>query len=152
MGLRTAGGYTRWLSVSGGLILLLGVIHLASAPGTLRGIPETVPAEFRSAFLFMFASAGLAVLFAGLLVLWGAYGIARQWRGAWTLALMSGLFAILMGVGAVASMANNPFSWLLLALGLSVLPPLILPLKARRGDGGVLDFRRNEPGNKRTIH
>ena len=152
MGLRTAGAYTRWLSVSGGLILLLGVIHLAAAPGTMRGIPETVPAEFRSAFLFMFASAGLAALFAGLMVLWGAYGVARQWRGAWTLALMSGLFAILMGAGAAAAMPRNPFSWLLLILGLSVLPPLILPLKARGGDGEVLDFRRDEPKEKRTIH
>jgi hypothetical protein len=152
MGIRTTGGYTRWLYLSGGLLLLLGAVHLAAAPGTLRAVPPEVPSEFKSAFLFMFCAAGLAVLLSGGLVLWSAYGLARQWRGFWTLALLSGLFIVLTGAGAALFMPRNPFSYLLLVLGLSVLPPLLLPQRERRGPGDVLDFRREEPDRKRTLH
>jgi lysylphosphatidylglycerol synthetase-like protein (DUF2156 family) len=152
MGIRTTGIDTRWLYLFGGLLLLLGTVHLAAAPETLRAVPPEVPAEFKSAFLFMFCAAGLAVLLSGALVLWSAYGLARQWRGFWTLALLSGFVIVLMGVGAVLLMPRHPFAYLLLGLGLSVLPPLLLPLRKRRRPGDVLNFRREEPDRRRTLH
>lgn len=152
MGNRPGGLYLTWLRMTGGAIALLGVIHLASAPGVMRGIPEGVPGEYRSAFLFMFVAAGTAVLLSGFLVLWAAYGLARQWRGFWTLALVTAAFTIHLGGWAIAAMPRNPFSYGLVIAGLLVLPPLILPLRTRRGAGEVLDFRRDEPGDKRTIH
>ena len=152
MGIRPGGPYLTWLWVVGIVIALLGVIHLASTPGVMRGLPEGVPGEYRSAFLFMFVAAGTAVLLAGVLVLWAAYGLARQWRGFWMLALVTAAFTIHLGGWAIASMPRNPFSYGLLAAGLLVLPPLILPLRSGPRRGEVLDFRRDEPADKRTIH
>ncbi len=152
MGNKPGGLYLTWLWIVGGVIALLGIIHLASAPGVMRGVPEGVPGEYRSAFLFMFVAAGTAVLLAGVLVLWAAYGLARQWRGFWMLALVTALFTIHLGGWAVAAMPRNPFSYGLLIAGLMVLPPLVLPLRSRPGTGAVLDFRRESSGDKRTIH
>lgn len=152
MGIGSTRGLLRWITASGASILLLGVVHLASMPGVMRGVPGNLPEEFRRAFLFMFGAAGAAAVFAGLLVLWGGYGMARQWRGAWTLALLAGLFTAVMGGGAVAAMPRNPFSGLLLLAGLSVLPPLWMWVRGPRERGSVLDFRREEPGDRRTLH
>lgn len=152
MRIGTPGTGVKWLNLTGGLLLLLGIVHLAAAPGTLRGVPEGVPEEFRAAFLFFFAAAGAGVILCGLLVLWASYGLARQWRGSWTLGLMAGLFALLLGAGAVAAMPRNLFAYALLALGLGVLPALLRPLRGRPGSGEVVDFRREEPRDPRRLH
>jgi len=134
------------------MLVLLGIMDLASGPGVMRGIPESVSSEFRKAFLFMFASMGAAVVFAGLLVLAAAYGIARMRPGAKALAFSSGIFAILLGIGAVAAMPQNAFSYILLILGLSVLPPLMLMRQGWFEGGDVLGFHRDSPKDKRTLH
>ena len=143
---------TRWLSISGVLIALLGVVHLAATPGVMGGIPESVPAEFRLAFLFMFAAAGLGVVFAGILIIGAAIGMARHWPGARILGFSAGIFTTLLGIGAVAAMPGNPFSYVLLFLGLSVLPSLVLSRRGRFEGGDVLDFHRDAPDEKRTFH
>lgn len=142
----------RWLSISGALIALLGIVHLASTRGVMWGIPESVPGEFRKAFLFVFASTGAAVVFAGLLVLFAAYGIARMRTGVRALAFSSGIFTILLGVGAAIAMPQNAFSYVLLFLGLSILPPLMLLRRSRFESGDVLGFHREAPKEKRTLH
>jgi hypothetical protein len=142
----------RCLYVSGALIALLGVIHLVSGPGVRRAIPAEVPGEFQKAFMFMFAATGAAVIFAGILVMAAAYGIKRLRPGARMLAFASGLFAILVGAGAVAGMPRNLFSYGLLVLGISVLPPLMLMRRGRFEGGDVLGFHRDAPKDKRTLH
>jgi hypothetical protein len=49
-------------------------------------------------------------------------------------------------------MPSNPFAYLVLAAGLSTLPPHLLLRRAWRGQGEVLDFRTDAPKEKRTIH
>jgi|GEM_PF-2161231 len=142
----------RCLSVSGVLIILLGIVHLASAPGVMRGMPAAVPDEFQKAFIYLFAATGAAVIYCGLLILFAAYGIARMRPGARGLALCSGMFTILLGVGALAAMPQNAFSYILLILGLSILPPLILMRRARFEGGDVLGFHRDATKEKRTLH
>ena len=142
----------RWLGISGAFAAFLGIAHLGSAPEVMRRFPPDIPDDGRRIFFFMFLAAGASVVLAGALLIWSAVGTARRWRGFWSLGLVSGLYLAVLGGTAAALMPSNPFAYLVLASGLSALPPLFLLRRAWRGQGDLLDFRRDAPKEKRTFH
>ena len=144
--------FPRGLGISGAFAAFLGIAHLGSAPEVMRRIPQEIPVEGQKIFLFMYLAAGASVLLDGALLICSAAGTARRWRGFWSLGLLAGLYLVLLGGAAAVLMPSNPFAYLVLASGLSALPPLFLLRRAWRGQGDVLEFRAEPPKEKRTFH
>lgn len=117
---------SQWVFVAGMFIAALGLIHLAATPVIFPSIALQLFQADQFVFLYMYLSTGTAVVFVGLLTIYSARGLRRAEPWAWTLALATGGFMLLLGVGAVLSMANNPFAYLTLVLALVELTPLWL--------------------------
>ncbi len=121
----------KWTRVMGILFLLLGILHVAATPlvieadysGRLHGVGMT-------SAVFMFVSTGAAVIFAGILTIYSSGGLARGEEWAWAVAFMSGIFMLMVGVGAVISLVIlspqfSPQAYITLILALLQLVPLM---------------------------
>lgn len=109
---------TRWVRIAGWLVVALGVVHIAATPLIYP------PYAGDLTFLYMFLATGIAVIFAGALVLLAAGGWSRGERWAWDVLLRAGIFLSLLGIGAVITMADNPFAYLMLILAVVAALPI----------------------------
>ena len=110
---------TRWVRIAGWLVVALGAIHIAATP-----LVYPTHAGDDLTFLYMFLATGVAVIFAGLVVLFAARGWQRGERWAWAILLRTGVFLLLLGVGAVITMADNPFAYVMLILAVVAALPV----------------------------
>ncbi|MCP4539666.1 MAG: hypothetical protein GY832_21220 [Chloroflexi bacterium] len=117
---------SQWVFVAGILIVILGLIHIAATPIVFRMDFGKLPTEAGLAFIYVFVATGVAVVFAGLLAVYGAIGIKRSERMARPLTVGVGIFMSLVGVGAVVTMSDNPFAYMGLALALVEMAPLMI--------------------------
>jgi hypothetical protein len=108
----------RWIQVAGWLTLVLGLIHIAATPlifplsTSLLADPELLSS------LYMFEMTGIAVVFAGWLVIYASRGWRQGQRWAWHVCLGAGIFLLLLGAGAVLTMPDNPFAYLSLVIAI----------------------------------
>ncbi|HEX5753923.1 MAG TPA: hypothetical protein VFZ09_47505 [Archangium sp.] len=124
---------SRWARVSGGLIILLGLAHLALAvPDGVRAVAP-LPREDAAALIMADIVTAVAVLLAGWLMLQGASGLGRAERWARTVVSSAGGFMVLVGVGYILATLGNPFAYVALLVALSSLVP---PFLASRRSGG----------------
>lgn len=77
-------------------------------------------------FLDMFLSTGIAVVFAGILIIYSSRSLKNSEQWAWNISLASGLFMLLLGVASVVFMYDNPFAYLTVVLAVIELIPLFL--------------------------
>jgi hypothetical protein len=105
--------------------MALGIVHIA-------GTPLVYPAYAGSGFtfLYMFLGTGAAVIFAGLLALFSTGGWERGERWAWAIQLRIGVFLLLLGIGAVIAMTENPFAYLMLIVAAVAALPVWVYRKA----------------------
>lgn len=74
-----------------------------------------------------------AVIFAGLLIIYGSRGLGIAERWAWTTTFAAGVFVTLLGIGAILTMSDNPFAYLTLILAVvEVVPLVIIRISIRR--------------------
>lgn len=109
---------TRWVHIAGWLVVALGVVHIAATPLVYPAYAGDL------AFLYIFLATGIAVIFAGALMLLAAGGWSRGERWAWAVLLRTGIFLSLLGIGAVVTMADNPFAYLMLVFALVAALPV----------------------------
>jgi hypothetical protein len=108
----------RWVQVAGWLTIILGAIHIAATPlifpmsASLFADPELLSS------LYMFVMTGIAVAFAGWLVIYASRGWRQGQRWAWHVCLGAGIFLLLLGAGAVLTMPDNPFAYLSLVIAI----------------------------------
>jgi hypothetical protein len=113
------------VAIGGAGTALLGVIHCAATGVVLPPILAKLPPDDAQAMAYMFIATGVAVFYLGGLIWYSA----RQLQGgaAWArpVCLSAAILTTLLGAGAVAPMPDNPFAYLMLALALLALVPLL---------------------------
>lgn len=115
---------SRWIRALGIATVILGLIHCAVTPVIFgAGFNRLSPADGR-AFIFVFVTAGVAAIFAGLAIIYAASGLRLKATWAHTIVAGSGLFLALLGGGAVAAMPDNPFAYIALLISVLILGPL----------------------------
>lgn len=127
---------SRWVLVTGVLITVLGLIHVAFTPSIFQTLSSQLDVYSTWVQVYMFAATGAAVIFAGLLIVYASRGLKTSEGWARSLALWSGLFSLLLGGGAVAAIPGSPFALMLLLVSSAEIIPLWL---YRR------EFRQAEP-------
>jgi hypothetical protein len=111
------------LKIAGILVLILGIIHICATPLVLHQM-NLLPLMQKLCFLFMFVCTGLATILIG----WLQYFLARQSKidlKSATILKVSIWLMLLIGIGAVATMWNNPFAYISLLIALYELIILI---------------------------
>lgn len=115
----------KWISVSSIALIVLGLIHLAA---TLMIIPmfQDLEKEQFKVFLFMYLAAGIGTILPGLISKLTAGELKNNYKRGWLIVLACSIYSTLMGIGAVITMISNPFAYLMLLVGISLLVPTLL--------------------------
>lgn len=122
----------RWLLITGSLMSLLGVAHLAIAVPMGIAAVKSLPRDAALPLTLGNIVTALAVGGAGLLTIYCASGLKHAERWAWTIALGAGVFMTLVGIGYIVITPYNPFAYLAFAVALCDLAPLVLYRQALR--------------------
>lgn len=104
------------LKIAGIIVIILGIIHCSATPLVLPSLKVLPSGDFLSC-AYMFVCTGLAVIFIG----WLQYYIAKQAEiNSKDLKIfrISVFFMSILGIGAVATMWNNPFAYIILLVAL----------------------------------
>jgi len=105
---------SRWILIMGIFFTLLGLVHIAATPLVIETELAGLDKGIVRVFVYMFVATGVAVVCAGLLVVYSAIGMKRAENMAWPVAVGGGLFMLLLGIGAVVMMTDNPFAYIML--------------------------------------
>jgi hypothetical protein len=118
---------SRWILVTGIIIVLIGIAHSSFAPMMYQQMVKNEAIKDKApGFVYFFAFDGFAVVFAGLLTVFSSFGLKKSEKWAWIIALSSGLFIALGGIGAVAfAEFTNPMIY---AMGISAVSNVFLLL------------------------
>lgn len=115
---------SRWTGLVGGLIALLGLVQLAMSGRYIEGFP-VVDLAWVDAITFLYVATGVAVVAAGVLLLSASRALRHGRKTAWRMALWVALWMLLYGVLAVIWIGSSPAAWVLLALPIVLLVPLV---------------------------
>jgi hypothetical protein len=115
-----------WVLIAGIWIAVLGLIHCSATPVIFRAGFADLPRADGLVFIYMFVAMGAAMIFVGLLTVYCSFGLRRSEGWARTVAMGAAVFVALAGVGAVASMADNPFAYITLGTALATIAPLLI--------------------------
>jgi hypothetical protein len=110
------------LRLSGIYTLILGMLHIAIIPLFVFQGFEKLSFENLLIFVYMYLGTGAALVFSGWLVIVCARGLKADEAWPASIALGTGIFLLMLGLGAVISMSYNPMVYLIL---LSALIELI---------------------------
>ena len=116
---------TIWIKISGISILILGIIHLATA-FTVLPMWSNIGTGWLSVFSFFYLTAGLGTILPGLISTISTEKLNDSHRRAWTIILICSIYSILLGVDPVISMKGNPFAYVMLVIALSLFIPTIM--------------------------
>jgi hypothetical protein len=111
---------TRWILITGILTIIIGLIHEAAAPIIFKGQSN------RAIDIYMFLATGASVVFMGALIVHGSRRLKLSEHSAWAPTFAAGVYLLLLGIGAIAIMPLNPFSYLTMIVSLLELIPLWL--------------------------
>lgn len=98
------------------VILVLGLIHVMATPLVIKDLALDKPTL--DAFLFMFISAGLALVYAGLVLLKYLKQLKQYPTISRAIPLYTCSLSLFMGILACILMTDNPFSWITLLVGM----------------------------------
>lgn len=106
-----------------GLLIGLGLIHEGAAFWVYPSFAGHLSRGEAHAFLVMFLATGAATFGCGLL-LWRAFrAIEKGEAWAVSIGLGAALFALLLGLGSMLAMPDNPFAYLATFAAILVLVP-----------------------------
>jgi hypothetical protein len=116
---------TNWIGISSIAVIILGFIHLL---GTIMIFPmfSNLGKEQFSVFLFIYLAVGIGTILPGLISKLLVEGLKNKDKRAWLIILICSIYSVLMGIGAIIAMKTNPFSYLMLLIGISLLIPTLL--------------------------
>jgi membrane protease YdiL (CAAX protease family) len=116
---------TNWISISCIALIVLGIIHLTA---TIMILPmfQNLAKEQLTVFLFMYLAAGMGTILPGLISKLLIKGLKNKDKRAWEIILICSIYSTLIGIGGIITMINNPFAYLGLLIGISLLIPTLL--------------------------
>lgn len=116
----------QWLNIVSLAIIVLGLFHLLATTLVLGMFEWTNPNE-KSVFLFMYLAAGIGTILPGLISKLQIKAIKESSLNARFTVIVCSLYTIILGIGAIYFMTNNPFAYIALVLGIAlVIPALII--------------------------
>ena len=93
---------SRWILVTGIIIVLIGVVHSSFAPMMYQQMMKDEAIKDKAmGFVYFFAFDGFAIVFAGLLTVFSSFGLKKSEKWAWLIAISSTLFVAIGMIGAV---------------------------------------------------
>lgn len=102
--------------IAGIAVLSLGIVHILATPIVLPMFNSLNKSGLLT-FSYMFVATGIAMVFTG----WLQYYIAKQTiinHICFNILKISVLFVSISGIGAVATMCDNPFAYIILIVAL----------------------------------
>lgn len=121
-----------WIKISSIALLILGFIHLVAS---IIVIPmfQNLGAQQFSVFLFMYLAAGVGTILPAVIILLHIKELrGDNSKSLVTIYICSG-YTVLLGIGAIILMVDNPFSYLTFILGAFLLISTLL-LKRQKID------------------
>jgi hypothetical protein len=118
-----------WVLIFAILLFVLGVIHNTYTPEIYRTAIKALSKELAITLTYTFVTTGNAMIFMGILAFYTCFGLKRSERWAWVVALSTGIFLALIGVGAIFLMPDDPFTYVISAIGVVMILPLLLYYK-----------------------
>ena len=126
-----------WLLVSGILISLTGLLHIAATPMMYHQMHNDPPIQIPAiqdrihGFVYFFVVSGLFFLFAGLITAFAAIRFKRKENSAWIIIAGSGIFVAFSALGGIIyAKFGNPLIYLDVICSLSNLILLLLSIKS----------------------
>lgn len=114
-----------WINLSSIALIILGLIHL-TAIIVVAPMYINLSNEQFSVFVFMYLATGLGTILPGLISKFQINAIKNKSTIAWKTLLLCSVYTIIVGIGAVIQMTDNPFAYIMLIMGISLLTPSIL--------------------------
>jgi hypothetical protein len=110
------------VSFMGVLYIVLGLVNCAAAPlFTMQDVFRALYPESRNEVLYMVLGASVATAFSGSLIMFAARNMRTMQWWAWRLAWRVTWFLLLLAVGGMVAMWQNPFPEILVVLDLILL-------------------------------
>ncbi len=117
--------YIKWLKGSCIFLAFLGITHLAATVFIVPMFQNLAKEQFL-VFLFMYFAAGIGTILPGVISWISTTGLNTKNKNSRNIILICAAYSLLMGVGAIITMNDNPFAYLMFLSGLSLLTPAIL--------------------------
>jgi hypothetical protein len=114
----------KWILIVGLLIIALGIVHVLSTFFFYKNID-------RSMFpgIFMFVATGLSVVLSGSLTIYCSKIMETSEQVSSIILKIVLLYFYLISIGAIVAMMNNPFSYIMLLLSVSLNIPVLYKQK-----------------------
>ncbi|MDF1548360.1 MAG: hypothetical protein P1P88_11100 [Bacteroidales bacterium] len=116
---------TTWINLSSIALMILGLIHL-TAIIIVAPMYKNLSAEQFSVFVFMYMASGLGTVLPGLIANFQINALKNKSEIAWKTLLLCSGYTIIVGIGAVIEMTDNPFTYIMLVTGILLLTPSVL--------------------------
>lgn len=100
-------------------IIVIGLIHLVATVEVLQ-IFKNLKGDKLSVFLYMYLMVGVQTVFMGIIIRCIVANVTCMERKDKRLLFLCSLYLCILGVGAVIAMPTNPFSYVMLVVGLLV--------------------------------
>ncbi len=127
----------RWTSASAIVIALVGLIHNLATPMIHAQIYAQLPSDDAIAGDLFFLATGTSLIVLGLLTAMGARALSQGEPLARRVALSTGIYVALVGLGGVWIIPSNPFAYIAVAAGALLLVPVFLSRAAPRPLAGA---------------
>ncbi len=110
-----------WVRIVGIVMIMTGIVHTAATPMAYHKWIEILPQDIDRVWgvVFFFAISGVAVIFAGILMIYSSFGLKKKEKWAKFISLIASLFIVLFGIGAIVAGMTNPLIWLMIFGGVS---------------------------------
>lgn len=105
---------SRWILISGIIISLIGLIHIAMTPGMSQHMGNSNELKkYVPGFIYFFVLAGASFFFCGVLTIYSSIGLRKTERWSFVVALTSGIFIVLAQTSAIVfAKFGNPLIYL----------------------------------------
>jgi hypothetical protein len=114
-----------WINITSIALIILGLVHLIAVIKIAPMNKNLSEGQF-SLFISMYMATGFGTVLPGLISKLQINGLKDKSKRAWITILICSLYTTIIGIGGVTQMTKNPFAYLGLVIGLSLLMPTLL--------------------------
>ncbi|MBN2350699.1 MAG: hypothetical protein JXJ22_17815 [Bacteroidales bacterium] len=115
---------TTWINFTSITLIILGLIHLAAIIVVAPMYKNLSDKQF-SVFVFMYLATGLGTVLPGIIARLQINALENKSKIAWKTLLICTVYTVIIGIGAVIEMTDNPFAYIILIIGISLLIPAV---------------------------
>lgn len=115
----------KWINLTSIALVILGLIHL-TAIIVVAPMYKNLANEQFSVFIFMYMATGLGTVLPGIITKIQINTLKDKSKIAWKTILICSIYSMIIGIGAVIKMTDNPFAYLFCVVSISLLIPTII--------------------------